>query len=281
MEQNVITFSGNNQQLFSRHKVEVLTAKSTLIVPETHNAILIKDGQMLQTLSSGKYLISKFVDLKTEIDTSIEILFMSKTAKLKLLWGTASKFLMYDSALEENYRVGMSGDFEVQIGDPRKCYLYLVGASEDLMSDALQERLMSNVVSVLETVVVDYVEANKVLFNQLSVRKKEISGKVLNNLNHKLMSEYGIAVFSFNISNIIIEEKDYEKLNSIYKGTSQKEKKEEGIFCSQCGTTLHEDDKFCSKCGKKVCGAKVCSKCSAENADDSAFCSSCGEKLGS
>ena len=85
MEQNIITFSGNNQKLFSRHVIENLDPKLTLIVPETHNAILIKDGQMLQTLSSGKYLISKFIDMKTELDSSLEILFMSKTAKLKLL----------------------------------------------------------------------------------------------------------------------------------------------------------------------------------------------------
>ena len=131
MEQNVITFTGKNEQLFSRHIIDELNPRLTLIVPETHNAILIKDGQMLQTLSSGRYLISQFVDLKLEKESAVEVLFMSKTAKLKLLWGTASKFLMYDATVEDNYKVGMSGDFDVQIGDPRKCYLYLVGADSD------------------------------------------------------------------------------------------------------------------------------------------------------
>ena len=77
MEQNVITFTGKNEQLFSKHQIEELTPKLTLIVPETHNAILIKDGQMLQTLSSGKYLISKFVDIKTEADSALAVLFMN------------------------------------------------------------------------------------------------------------------------------------------------------------------------------------------------------------
>lgn len=275
MEQNVITFSGSNQKLFSRCLVENLNPKLTLIVPETHNAILVKDGQMLQTLSSGKYLISKFVDLKTEMDSALEILFMSKTAKLKLLWGTASKFLMYDHLLQENYHVGMSGDFEVQIGDPRKCYLYLVGVSQDLTSDALQERLMSNVVSVLETVVVEYVEENKVLFNQLSLCKKEIANKVLSKLGHKLMNEYGITVFSFNIANIIIEPEDYDKLDKAYKMI----KKTDSFVCRKCGTTLKENDKFCSVCGNRVEIAKKCPKCFAENPEDAKFCSSCGEKF--
>lgn len=275
MEQNIITFSGNNQKLFSRHVIETINPKLTLIVPETHNAILIKDGQMLQTLSSGRYLISKFIDIKTEIDSSLEVLFMSKTAKLKLLWGTASKILMYDSMLQENYRMGCSGDFEVQIGDPRKCYLYLVGAAEDLTSDALQERLMSNVVSVLETVVVDYVDSNKILFNQISLCKKEISQKVLSKLSQKLMNEYGIAVFSLNIANIIIEEEDMKKLENAYKQI----KKTDNFVCRECGTVLNENAKFCPNCGKKVEIDKKCPKCFAENVDGAKFCSECGFKL--
>ena len=78
-DQNVITFSGNNEQLFTKKSLAgMINPKLTLIVPETHNAILIKDGQMLQTLSSGKYLVSKFVDQKTDANADIQILFMSK-----------------------------------------------------------------------------------------------------------------------------------------------------------------------------------------------------------
>ena len=221
--ENVIKFVGNNEKLFSRVVIENLSAKLTLIVPETHNAILIKDGQMLQTLSSGKYLIGDFIDVKTEADSALEVLFMSKTAKLKMRWGTPQKLLMFDEKAQENYRAGFSGDFEVQVGDPRKCYLYLVGAADDLTADALQERLQSNVVSVMETVVVDFVRANKVPFNQIAVFKKEMSQKILNSLSHKLQSEYGIAVFSFNIANIIIDEADYNRLTSAIKGEVARE----------------------------------------------------------
>jgi len=275
MEQNVIKFVGNNVQLMSRVVIEEVTSKQTLIVPETHNAILVKDGQMLQTLSSGKYLISKFIDLKTEVDSSMEVLFLSKTAKLKLLWGTPQKLLMYDEILQENYRAGFSGDFEVQVGEPRKCYLYLVGADNDLTADALQERLQSIVVSVMEAVIVDYIKTNKILFNQIAVCKNEISQKVLRELSHKLTSEYGISVFSFNIANIIIDETDFKRLLEEYKSI----KKSGEFACRQCGASLGEDDKFCSKCGTKVEMNKKCPNCFAENEDEAKFCSKCGTAL--
>lgn len=272
MEEKIITFSGNNQQLFSRVQLQTIDPKLTLIVPETHNAILIKDGQMLQTLSSGKYFVSKFVDLKTELDAKLEVLFMSKTAKLKLLWGTPSKVLMFDSVVEGNYHLGLSGDFEVQISDPRKCYLYLVGASEDLTSDALQERLMSNVVSVVENVVVEHVSKNKVLYSQLSLHKKEISKVVLQSLSKKLNSEYGIAVFSFNIANIIIDDEDLDRLSKL-------DVKKSTIICPKCKAELSESAKFCSGCGYKIGGGKTCPSCQAENSDNAKFCSNCGNKL--
>ena len=272
MEENLITFSGDNKTLFSRTILEKVDSKMTLIVPETHNAILIKDGQMLQTLSSGKYFVSQFVDVRAEQDVKVEVLFMSKTAKLKLLWGTPSQLLMYDSTLEANYNLGLSGDFEVQISDPRKCYLYLIGASDDLTASGLQERLMSNVVSMVESVLVEYVSNNEVLYSQIAIHKKKISQETLKKLSQKLNSEYGIAVFSFNIANIIIDEADLSKLSALRHKKSL-------ASCPKCQQSITESNKFCSNCGYKIGGGKVCQNCQTENSDDAKFCSGCGSKL--
>ena len=279
MDKNAITFVGKNEQLFTRVQINEISQKLTLIVPETHNAILLKDGQMLQTLSSGKYLISKFVDLKTEVDSDIEVLFMSKTAKLKLLWGSSQKFLLYDAVVQENYHVGMSGDFEVQIGDPRKCYLYLVGVSNDLTADALQERLMSNVVSCVESVVSEYTEKNEIQFNKLSLHKKEMASKAMSAIGKKLSNEYGIAVFSFNISNVIIDDDDLKRLTSDYKSLNKKEKTVDEMFCPSCGTKILYEARFCSMCGSKIVRKKVCEECFTENPGASEFCFNCGAKL--
>ena len=276
MEKNVIKFAGDNSQLFTKQGLTVEDYKKTLIVPETHNAIMLKDGQMLQTLSSGKYAIEDFIDVKTETDSILEILFMSKTAKLKMLWGTAQKLLMFDNQLQESYYCGFSGDFEVQIGDPRKSYLYLVGASEGLTAEALQERLQSNVVAAMESVVADYTKTNNVSFSQLAVYKKDISQKVLIELGHKLQSEYGIAVFSFNIANIIIDEKDLDRLNRLLKGVKKNQEKK---ICPACGAKIDESAKFCPLCGIKIGSGKVCQNCGADNQEGSLFCSKCGNKF--
>lgn len=277
MEKNqasTIKFSGNNDKLFSRVVIDSLSPKLSLIVPETHNAILIKDGQMLQTLSSGKFALADFVDFKQDADSQFELLYLSKTAKLKLLWGTNQKLVLFDEATGENYHVGFSGDFEVQIGDPRKCYLYLIGTNEGLSASDLQERLRSNVVSVMELVILDYIKENHVPFNQLSVHKKEMSEKVLSALSHKLQSEYGIAVFSFNIANIIIDSEDYRRLSSLGKTSKSK-----NSFCPNCGSEVSGNAKFCENCGQALDGGKICPNCNEENPQNAKFCHNCGQKL--
>lgn len=268
--ENIITFSGSNEELFAREVVDNLSSKPKLIVPETHNAIVVKDGQMLQTLGSGKYFLENFVDFKNEANSILEILFLSKTAKLKLLWGTANKFLMFDVQSQTNFHIGMSGDFEVQVGDPRKFYLYIVGAAKELKVDELQERLMSNVTSMAELAVIEFAKQNKTAANQLVLHKAELSKMALKSVSEKLMKEYGIAVFSFNIANIIIEENAQSE---------QMVDQQNFKTCKGCGQVLSQDAKFCVRCGQLLGGGAICANCNKQNVDGAKFCAFCGHKI--
>ncbi len=243
----IITPTAGNEKLMQRFLVTNFENKNIIVVPETHNAILISDGQMLQTLSSGKFDLAKLVQVENE-GMVVEVLFMSKTAKLKLLWGTTQKFLLYDANIQENYHAGFSGDFEVQISDPRKCYLYLVGSATALTASALQQRLMSSVVSTFESVVERFLDENKLSFNQISVHKSDMAKLTLQELSKALLADYGISVFSFNVANIVMDDEEILRLTKILK--TQKS----GTFkhCPNCGQKLEAGAKFCSECGTKL-----------------------------
>lgn len=268
----LIKFSGNNEKLFTRMIIEKLSPKTILVVPETHSAIIMKDGEMLQTLSKGKYNLVELLGITKGEDVILEVIFVSKTAKLKLLWGTPNKITIEDPIYKESYKMGMSGDFEVQVSDPRKCFLYLVGSEDVLTADALQDRLMSKVVSVVEDVLATYIEENSISFSNVYLYKQEISNIVVPKLSSIFSQNYGISVSAFNIANIIFDEKDLERLN---KSTTTKT----SLVCSNCGTDLKADAKFCFNCGKRVGESKVCPKCHTENPLEARFCLMCGEKL--
>lgn len=263
----VYKFNGTNEKLFTRSVIQDVSPKTTLLVPETHSAIILKDGEMLQTLPKGKYTLGDLFDV--EKDAKLEVIFVSRTAKLKLLWGTPNKITVFDPVLKGSYSLGMSGDFEVQVGDPRKCFLYLVGADEVLTSDALQDRLMSKVVSVVEEELVKFINENKVIYQDIYLHKQEISNLVKPKLSNIFSQDYGINVVSFNIANIIFNEKDISKLGS--------EKKIK--LCPKCGAELNENARFCTACGFKLESKKECLNCHAQNPPEARYCLMCGQKL--
>ena len=259
---DLIKFNGTNEKLFSRYVISTVTPKTTLLVPETHNAIIIYNGEMLQTLSKGKYRLSEIVNLDDE--GSLEIIFVSKTAKLKLLWGTANKFTLIDPVLKKPYKIGMSGEFEVQVSDPRKCFLYLVGAEEVLTAEALQDRLMSRLVAEIGDVLSKYVAENNLRFDQIFMQRQKIAACALKEISTVFERDYGIKVFSLNISNVIFDD-----------DLAVPDEK----VCPSCNTKLKKDAKFCYNCGKKQDEKKICSNCHAENVEDAKFCSFCGQKF--
>ena len=269
--EDIIKFSGTNEKLFTRQLLENITEKTTLIVPETHNAILICDGEMLQTLPKGRYFLHTLVELKKDTKLSLEIIYVSKTAKLKLLWGTPSKITILDPVLNVTYKMGMSGDFEVQVSDPRKCFLYLVASDNVLTADSLQDRLMSKVVSVVETEVARFIQDNKVQYSNVYQYKQEIAKKIVPILSSAFSSNYGISVFSLNIANIIFDEEDLDKI--VLKAKAKKK------ICPICQNEIAESAKFCSFCGTNLVDKKLCSKCGAENGVNAKFCSECGNKF--
>ena len=98
------------------------------------------------------------------------------------------------------------------------------------------------------------------------------------------MTDYGIAVFSFNIANIVIDPNDYQRMVAVKKGetvsASQTETaSEKTTFCSECGNKLGKSAKFCDNCGAKVGKANVCKNCGTENSSTAKFCENCGNKL--
>ena len=142
-----------------------------------------------------------------------------------------------------------------------------------MTADALQDRLMSKVVSTVEDAVVSYIYEHKVTYSSVYLFKQEISKIIVPKLSSTFTTDYGVTVYSFNIANIIFDDKDLERLN---RATISKTKK---IVCSACGAELDPTAKFCNNCGKKIGGSRICPNCHAENTAEARFCSMCGQKL--
>ena len=293
-----------NNDLFIRKSCTDLDKNAQVIVEETHCAIMIKDGEMIDTLSAGKYPI---FDKKDKSVSRVDIIYMSKTAKLKANWGTLNKLVLRDVLTDLPMEVGANGEYEVQIKDPRKFYLELVGADKSFTLDKLKERLQGRILSEIEPVVAKVVREQNVAYYDLAEKKNVIAKEVLDVISKMFEKDYGVSLYSFVISKIFVTSEDIEKIeNELKNRREEKSAKELAEEVERLGDKEFdrevllkqlEDanyDKYLEVCkligceprpkaereeAEQVDGNKFCNECGEACNSSDKFCSKCGNKL--
>lgn len=212
-----------NNDLFTRKSCTDLDKNSQVIVEETHSAILIKDGEMVDTLQSGKHPI---YEKKDKNISRVDVIYMSKTAKLKVMWGTINKLVLKDPQTNLTIEVGANGEFEVQIKEPRKFYLELVGADKNFTLDKLKERLQGRILSEIEPLIAKTMREENLAYFDLSEKKQIIAKNVMPELVKMFERDYGLTIFSFTISKIFIPQEYIEKIEKELEKRKEEEKAE-------------------------------------------------------
>ena len=267
----VIKYEGDNSELFKRICADNLEADAKLVVPETHNAILIKDGVLMDTLNSGSYDIFEEKSRRKSKNVSVEVIYMSKTARLKVMWGTRSQFSFRDPETDVPVKLGAHGEFEVQISNPRKAYMVLIGAEKEFTVQDLKERLAMRMLSKVEPAIAREMRNGSLSYDRISEHKDEIAAKILPDLK-ETFEDYGLKLFSFTIGNVVIPEEDVEAIREARsRGLAQ-------VRCPACGQPCDVGAKFCPNCGAPL-GTKECPACGRKNPADAKFCSDCGKKF--
>ncbi|MBQ9791618.1 MAG: SPFH domain-containing protein, partial [Clostridia bacterium] len=179
-----------NHDLFVKKSGTKLHKRAELIVDDTHSAILVKNGEMINTLSSGKYPI--FDRDENPKDTVVDVIYMSKTAKLKTLWGTSQKMVIRDASTNEYVGVGASGEYEIQVSNPRKFYLEVIGVEKTYSIDDLKTRLLGRIVNEIEPIITSLIAEGKTTFDGITEYKRQIGDRVLEVLQERFERDYGI-----------------------------------------------------------------------------------------
>ena len=309
----VITYDGNNEELFKRFSVTDLPADAKIIVPETHNAILLKDGMMMDTLNSGSYDIFDSKKKKHDPNITVEVIYMSKTAKLKVNWGTRTQFDLRDTETDVPIKVGAHGEFEVQICNPRKAYLELIGVKGNFNVDELKERLSMRMMSKIEPAIAQTMREKNLSYDRMSEHKDEIAQSVLKVLSKMFEEEYGLRMFSFTLANVLISPESIQAIENARQAKKQKaeeekkkledEKREEAAKAEaerlddknwereQYLLELKQKDyaKYLEVCkiigweskegGSKSTG-RYCPNCGRPYGQNDKFCMGCGKQLG-
>lgn len=192
--------SENIDSLFVKVSIPNCSANDVVIVKESNNAIVIKNGQLLQSLNSGKHQLVKF---GTSKDT-YEVVFFPKTSKIKMLWGTKEQFSLRDPLEDVVLRVGANGEIDIQIVSPRKFFLELGNKKDNFTIADLKESMQAKLLTYLEEFISVYMTQNKISYDSLEEKKNLVANEIRPYVSTKIENDFGLKIASLTINGVII-----------------------------------------------------------------------------
>ncbi len=235
-----------NDDLFVRKPISGKLENTKVIIDETHVAIILNNGVALETIKPGLYTIQDKKSLFSSHDDNqvrLELFYISKTAKVRLLWGTPALFDVHDPITDVPVKMGASGEIELRIKNPRQFYIELVGADKRFTLDDLKEDLKDVILSRIEPTIASFVAINEVPIDRIGEEKLAMAKYIQKDLKKQLGLNYGLDVTYVSVNNVNVSEKYKTKVGTVRQRQN---------VCPNCGFKLQEGSKFCNNCGMKV-----------------------------
>lgn len=116
----------------------------------------------------------------------------------------------------------------MQICNPRKAYLELIGAQKQFDINQLKERLAMRMMSKVEPAIARAMREKSLTYDRLSEHKDEIAQSVLPELSKMFEEDYGLKMFSFTLASVMIAD-EYVKAIETAKREKREREEEEAI----------------------------------------------------
>lgn len=198
---------------------EELSTWTQLIVSESQEAMLLKNGKMVGPFLPGRYTLStENFPILTKIlkmpfggrtPFSAEIWFVNKTIPLDVKWGTPDAIQVLDPLYKVMLPIRANGQYGVQIEDTRMFLTKLVGTGTTPSFD--RERLVSYfrgaIVTRAKDLIAKIILDQNISILQINSRLNEISDAMMQQLAEDF-GEFGLKTKSFFVNSISTQDDD-------------------------------------------------------------------------
>ena len=212
---DVIKYEGPNNVLVWKHPTEDFNTSAQLIVHESQEVVLYRDGQASEPYKAGKHTIQtenipgirKIVGLVTGgvSPNHYEVFYINKAYSMDIYWGTATPWMMHDPSLQIPFKMRAFGQFSVRVEDSRMLMQKLVGTMTSYTSRTLTENfrgiLMSHIAELISNLMVN----ENLSATQISMKLTFVAQKVSEKFS-EILKKYGLILEDFAVENISIEE---------------------------------------------------------------------------
>lgn len=214
---DVLKFNSDASIFAWKYPNSELATWTQLIVNESQEAILVKNGQITDVFGPGRYVLSTdnipilqgIINLPfgRKSPFSAEVWFINRAFALDIKWGTTTPIQVQDPKYGVFVPLRAFGQFGLQIVDSKRFLTKLVGTmpffNTKTMTDYFKGLYITRVKDRLSSCLVDA----KISILEINSHLDEISHKLSVQLNDE-MAEFGINVSAFYVNDINVPEND-------------------------------------------------------------------------
>ena len=219
----VITFGGTPDDLVWKYAGEEFNVTSQLIVDETHDALLVVNGQAADLFGPGRHTLSvpnipflkKIINIPTGGDSPFrcKIFYISRVHQMDLLWGTKGPITLDDPLYDIFLHVMLHGSMTFSIVDSRKFLIKLVGFRPVFRAKDMVENFRGIISSHVKDAISKIMINGQLSYFMINANLFEISEVVKDRLD-SIFDEYGIRIEYFNIETIDVPDNDYQAVTA-------------------------------------------------------------------
>ncbi len=195
-----------------------LTTKSQLIVQQSQEAVLVKEGQFLGPFEAGRHVLDtkNYPVLPQIVSTLVsgglspftaEVWFVNLAIPLDIKWGTSDPIQLEDPKYHIMLPVRAFGQYGVRIDDSLRFLEKLVGRLPAFTEKTLSDYFRGFMLTRVKDCVAKYLVDKDFSILQIASRLTEISEVVEKSFAEDI-EDYGVKLVSFRVNSITTDERD-------------------------------------------------------------------------
>lgn len=208
---DVVKWNGNPGTFARKFPREDLGSWSQLIVSETQEAVLVKEGRMLGPFKPGRYtlntknlpVLEKFLGMATGGKTpfTAEVWFVNHATKLDVKWGTQSPIQIRDPLYGILLPIMARGQFGLTITDSKRFLKRLVGTMPDFGEATLRSYFRGLVLTVAKDTIASSMLKSKVSLLEIAGELQELSSAIEKAITARF-ADFGIELSMFHLMSV-------------------------------------------------------------------------------
>lgn len=201
-----------------------------LIVRETQEAILFRDGQALDLFGPGRHTLStdnipllrRIINLPTGGQSAFKasVWFINKVNVLDIKWGTQNPLLLRDPEYQIPIYVRAFGQFGLRVNESRQFLLKLAGNKTSITRNDIEEDFRGLVLSRMGDMIATYIAHKKINIFEINAYLEDMSEEAIEKIR-PVFANYGIEPLNFYFGSININDDD-ESIKKLKQAMSER-----------------------------------------------------------